>query len=147
MMSEQNRKQLEAMTPEKRAIVEKMLAESHTPGRFAEEVKAREIIAEEVRQTGGITTEDGTFHKVKPPRPRTAATVFGAKLKAVREAQGLSVDQIAATSGIERAILFKLEAGATPNPTIKTLERYAEALGGRVILDFKPKEKAKPKQA
>jgi DNA-binding XRE family transcriptional regulator len=133
-MDERNRKRLEAMDPEKRARIEAALAETRTPERRAARAAAMEAIDREVRETGGITAEDGTFYRIHIP----AALEFGRRLKALRESRGLSVEEVVRASGIERSALFKLEGGKNPNPTIGTLERYARALGGRIRIEFEP---------
>lgn len=59
-------------------------------------------------------------------------------LKGRREAMGLSLGDIAQRSGIDKSYLSKLENDPYPNPTLSTLMRYAEALGGRLELSFLP---------
>lgn len=44
-----------------------------------------------------------------------------------RKARGLTQDQLAAVSGVARITIARIEANST-NPTIKTLERLANAL-------------------
>ena len=39
-----------------------------------------------------------------------------------------------ARSGIDRASACRLENGLDANPTIKTLERYAKALGKKLLI-------------
>jgi DNA-binding XRE family transcriptional regulator len=128
------RKQLDKFPPEERARIEAALAEARTPERRAARAAAMEAIDREVRETGGITAEDGTFHRVRVP----AAPEFGRRLKALREARGLSVEDVVRASGIERSALFKLEGGKNLNPTVGTLERYAKVLGGRIKIEFEP---------
>jgi DNA-binding XRE family transcriptional regulator len=55
-----------------------------------------------------------------------------AELKRVREAAGLSLADVAARSGIDKAALSRLENGVHDNPTVETLMRYASALGKRL---------------
>jgi DNA-binding XRE family transcriptional regulator len=50
-------------------------------------------------------------------------------LKQAREAAGLSLADVAERSGIDKAALSRLENGATENPTVETLMRYATAVG------------------
>ena len=54
------------------------------------------------------------------------------RLKQLREAAGLSLADVAERSGIDRAAICRLENGQHQNPTIGTLNRYADALGQRV---------------
>jgi DNA-binding XRE family transcriptional regulator len=55
-----------------------------------------------------------------------------AALKQTREAAGLSLADVAARSGIDKAALSRLENGVSDNPTVLTLMRYAAALGKRL---------------
>lgn len=137
-MDERTRSRLDAFPPEKRALAEAALARLRTPEARAARAAAAEAIEREVRETGGITTEDGTFHPVRDPGAPAAAPEFGRRLKALRESRGLSVEEVVRASGIERSALFKLEGGKNPNPTVGTLERYARALGGRIRIEFEP---------
>ena len=52
-----------------------------------------------------------------------------AALRAERERQGLSLADVAARSGMDRAAVHKLEIGVNKNPTAETLNRFAGALG------------------
>lgn len=52
-----------------------------------------------------------------------------AQLKAAREAAGVSLDEIAARTGMPKSAISRLENSANPNPTLATLRRYAEAIG------------------
>jgi DNA-binding XRE family transcriptional regulator len=53
-------------------------------------------------------------------------------LRTERERQGLSLADVAARTGIERAAINKIELGINRNPTAETLDRYALALGKRI---------------
>jgi transcriptional regulator with XRE-family HTH domain len=55
-------------------------------------------------------------------------TGFGAKLKAIREAKGLTQQQLAETAGMNRYGLAKLEQGVT-EPYWPTVLKLANALG------------------
>ena len=55
-------------------------------------------------------------------------------LKATREALGLSLADIKASTGIEKSNLSRLENAPHPNPTIDTLCRYAEAVGKEIVI-------------
>ena len=54
------------------------------------------------------------------------------KLKSLRVSSGLSLADMTAQTGMDRAALSRLENGVAVNPTINTLARYAQALGKRV---------------
>lgn len=57
-----------------------------------------------------------------------------ARLKAAREAKGLSLADLTQLTGMDRSALSKLETGRRANPTVDTLMRYAEAVGKHVIV-------------
>jgi DNA-binding Xre family transcriptional regulator len=58
------------------------------------------------------------------------------QLKAARDAQGLSLADLTARTGMDRSALSKLETGQRPNPTLETLARYAEAVGKRLVVSL-----------
>src|SRR5437899_4677974 len=55
-----------------------------------------------------------------------------AALKVLREQQGLSISDMADRTGMDRAMISRLENGQLGNPTLATVGRYAQALGKRV---------------
>ncbi len=55
-------------------------------------------------------------------------------LKRQRQRQGLSFAATKARGGIDRASACRLENSLDANPTIKTLERYAKALGKKLLI-------------
>lgn len=57
-------------------------------------------------------------------------------LRSERERQGLSLADIRTKSGMTREVLCALENKAEPNPTIRTLARYADALGMGIEIRF-----------
>jgi ribosome-binding protein aMBF1 (putative translation factor) len=97
-----------------------------TPEQKAEENRIREL------------------HRQNPIRAVPADTLRGsdvatllkfiASIRREREAQGLTVDELAARAGIDAATLTRLESGAAFNPTIATLFRIAEVLGRDLTL-------------
>jgi len=58
-------------------------------------------------------------------------TMLG-KLKKHREAQGLSLSDVADRSGMDRSAVSRLENGQYLNPTMDTLYRYAQAVGAEI---------------
>jgi hypothetical protein len=78
----------------------------------------------------------------RPARPLSEPTVKNLSVEVVREAmdalkaermrQGLSLADLRERSGIERSALCKLENDTACNPTLRTLTRYAAAMGKRV---------------
>ena len=57
-------------------------------------------------------------------------------LKRDRQRCGLSIDQVAERSGLDRSVVSRLENGKQDNPTVATLMRYAAALGKRFLWSF-----------
>ena len=55
-------------------------------------------------------------------------------LRAERERQGLSLADINERTGIDRAALSRLENNEEANPTLATLERYADAAGKQLVV-------------
>lgn len=54
-------------------------------------------------------------------------------LKQERERSGLSIRDVAERSGLDRAVISRLETGKQDNPTVATLMRYAAAVGKRFL--------------
>ena len=54
-------------------------------------------------------------------------------LKQERRQSGLSIGEVAKRSGLDRAVVSRLENGKQDNPTVATLMRYAAALGKRFL--------------
>ncbi len=57
-----------------------------------------------------------------------------ARLRRMREEQGLSLTDMSERSGMTRAAVSRLENGWNGNPTLDTLFRYAAAVGAHVSL-------------
>jgi len=57
-------------------------------------------------------------------------------LKRDRERAGLSITDVAARSGLDRAVVSRLENGKQENPTVATLVRYAAAVGKRFLWKY-----------
>ena len=62
-----------------------------------------------------------------PPRKPDAMKVAIAKLRALREAKGVTLAELAARTGMTRGNIARLES--QKNATLRTLERYAAGLG------------------
>lgn len=63
------------------------------------------------------------------------------ELRKAREAQGLSLADVQAATGIDRSALCRIESGENGNPTVNTLIRYARAVGRRLeiaLVESKP---------
>ena len=93
--------------------------------RFQEEKPAlRELV--DSGDLAGVTTM-GEFWELK----RTFAA-----LKRLRQEKGLSITDLSDMTGMDRAAISRLENGQLANPTISTMNRYAEALGKRVVVSL-----------
>ena len=57
-------------------------------------------------------------------------------LKQERRRMGLSIGDIAKSSGLDRAVVSRLENGKQDNPTVATLMRYAAAVGKQFLWSF-----------
>ena len=57
-------------------------------------------------------------------------------LKRERERCGLSIGDVANRSGLDRAVVSRLENGKQDNPTVATLMRYAAAIGKRFVWSY-----------
>jgi DNA-binding XRE family transcriptional regulator len=57
-------------------------------------------------------------------------------LKGDRERCGLTIADVAQRSGLDRAVVSRLENGKQDNPTVATLMRYASAIGKRFVWSY-----------
>lgn len=72
-------------------------------------------------------------HLIKELPPFSSA--IGEEVKRVRAEAGLSQQELADMTGIDQSDISKIERGAS-NPTIGTLERIANALGGKLVISI-----------
>lgn len=64
---------------------------------------------------------------------------LGARLKALREAAGLSQQEVAIRAGVSLSVVFQLEQGKRKDPKLSTLLALAQALGtdvGQLALEL-----------
>lgn len=73
---------------------------------------------------------------------RKSALAMLGELKAERERRGLSLADMMRLTGMSRAAISRLENDQSPNPTVRTVSRYAEALGLEFRFDFRPRKGA-----
>lgn len=66
------------------------------------------------------------------------------RLKAAREAAGLTLRDVSARCGIDSTVLERVENGETQNLTIDLLWRYAAAAGQRLVLSTKDVQDTRP---
>ena len=68
---------------------------------------------------------------------------LGARLKGVRQARGLTLDQLAARSGVSRAMISRVERGES-SPTAALLDRLCAGLGIVLSALFRDEAQAGP---
>src|SRR4051812_12034346 len=66
--------------------------------------------------------------KKLPRKTQAAAAAFGARLKAARNAEGLTLREVSERSGLSITYLSDLERGELQNPTLKALEAIGRAV-------------------
>jgi DNA-binding Xre family transcriptional regulator len=69
-----------------------------------------------------------------PPAKPDPMKVAIAKLRAMREAKGITLAELAARTGMTRGNIARLES--QKNTTLRTLERYAAGLGCTLEIDI-----------
>jgi len=69
------------------------------------------------------------------------------ELVALREKKGLSQRDMAKRLGTSQPYIAKLESGKIKNVGVRTLAKYATALGGRVTLTIEPEPRAAARTA
>jgi transcriptional regulator with XRE-family HTH domain len=125
---------LEKLPPEKRARAEAIIAQTQTPEARARDAADRALLDREFRETGRIATMGEKINAED-------MAVFSKFIKVLREARlarGMSLEDLALRSRVDKAALSRLESGKQSNPTIATLLRYARALDLRVTLSLEP---------
>lgn len=58
------------------------------------------------------------------------------QFREAREAAGVSLAELEQRTGIRESVLSRLENSKAPNPTLATLQRYADAIGARVVFSI-----------
>lgn len=101
-----------------------------TPEERARVTEARRLIAAEEPEI----REKARIYKGEYDAAQAALHDALKLLKAERERLGLSLTEVAERTGIERPNLSRLENETEPNPTVATLNRYADALGKRLLI-------------
>src|SRR5262245_56169654 len=114
-------------TPEQRAAEEAIRERFRAEPGLRELLDSGEIDQESYDEARRLRAEGPPDD---PIRPLVAA------LRAERERRGLSLDDVARRSGIDRAALRKLETGLDKDPAVTTLTRYADALGVRIAWEL-----------
>lgn len=116
------------LTPEQKAKFDAHRERRDGPGVREAEIRDREAILEERHRTGNVATYDDPAW----PDDEFRLMKFLGQLKAIREAAGLSLAEVSGRSQIDQAALSRLENGRG-NPTARTLSRYCQAIGHRIV--------------
>lgn len=66
-------------------------------------------------------------------------------LAGLREKRGLSQTQLAKVVGVSQPAIAKIESGKVKNLQLKTLVKYAAALGGSVKVEIRKNRRDRPK--
>jgi len=66
----------------------------------------------------------------------------GATIRRLREAAGLTQDELAQRARLSRIYVQKLELGERESPSFPALERIARALNATLSVDLKPRRKS-----
>jgi len=82
-----------------------------------------------------LIAEARAKHLITKRRRAKLAEIF-IELKSERLKRGLSLADLAQRTGMAREVIYRLENQVTPNPTIGTVQRYAEALDLEVRLEL-----------
>lgn len=69
----------------------------------------------------------GASNLGRPPSMRSPPPAIGPRLRAIRKKRRLSLDELAAASGVSRSMLSQIERGQT-NPTVAIVWNLAQAL-------------------
>jgi transcriptional regulator with XRE-family HTH domain len=60
---------------------------------------------------------------------KSSKSKIGATIRKIRNKHGLSQDTLSKRANLAFHTIAKIESGATPNPTIDTVKKIADALG------------------
>jgi ribosome-binding protein aMBF1 (putative translation factor) len=125
-LSKRTQQALAALPPEKRAKAEAALTRIQSPEYQERERADREALDREYQATGTIASA------AVSEADEEAFQGFIQSLRQARESAGLSLDEVASRSGIDKAQLSRLENGKVHDPRPSTLSRYALAIGKRL---------------
>jgi DNA-binding XRE family transcriptional regulator len=101
-----------------------------TPERRAKLKELRDLIETEKPE---IVEKARKVRKNLDRREAELKAIFNT-LREERKSQGLSLADVKERTGMSREFISQLENGIKANPTITTIERYAAALGQKVVL-------------
>lgn len=78
----------------------------------------------------------GEYSKAAPFTEVVVARALAANLRQARQQKRLSLEELSKQTGIRVASLSRLESGKT-NPTLRTLMRYAKAVGKELAISLR----------
>jgi hypothetical protein len=107
-----------------------------TPEELAELKAERERFSRE-RPSLEELTESGEYEGPFPHGALMTLLSAIARVRLERERRGMTLAVVSKLSGLDQAMLSRLENGKIPNPTFSTLWRYARAVG--VDLELVPR--------
>jgi hypothetical protein len=137
-LSDRTRRALALLSPEKRGRAEAALVRIQSPEYQGRERRDREGLDREYRATGGISGARVTGVDAK------AFQAFVGSLRRARKSAGLTLDEVASRSGMDKAQLSRLENGWVADPRPSTLARYALAIGKRLTWSLEDIESSRP---
>ncbi len=105
---------------------------------IAEAARARRQTPEGQAEYRAICEED-ELEFGPPGPPRTLLGVLS-RMKAERLRLSLRLEDVSKRSGLDPAMISRLERGQLENPTISTLDRYAAAIGQQFVWKVVPVE-------
>ena len=104
-----------------------------------EDRKRHQSIREQIETEKPRLREIGLKAKAEYDARQSKLQEAVAALKATRQTLGLSLAEIQDRTGIAKANLSRLENAVSPNPTIETLARYADAVGKEIVITLSDK--------
>ncbi|NOX55289.1 MAG: helix-turn-helix transcriptional regulator [Planctomycetes bacterium] len=98
----------------------------------AAERKRHQKIREQIEREKPELIERGRRLKAEQVRLRQVLEA----LRAARLEMGITLSELAERTGIAKSNLSRLENAEDANPTVRTLSRYAEALGKELVISI-----------
>lgn len=123
------------------------ISRPRTPVQQARDAEVRKAIEAELPEIEAAARTAAEMHDAHVLRHLRKTGVFDlsaavAALKAAREAEGMTLVQVSEATGMSVPTLSALENGRTDNPTLRTLQRYAAAVGRRLVVGLVAKTPA-----
>lgn len=115
--------------------IRKRISRPATPEEKARHKEIRQKIEGERPRLNRIGLETKAAYEQRKARLREVCAL----LKSTREAAGLSLAEMSARTGIDKANLSRLENAEDANPTMDTLQRYADALDRQLVVSLAEK--------